>query len=375
MLLRLLLGFGGSSIGAMLAALCGLLFVVEGGAGMAGGSAPGGAPAGDGGQSGGDAGGEIDIEVLREEPQADASAEVGASDGDDDDGDDHDIADDQLPYKDDPIWKKTKNRLRNLQRKVSKTKELRAAIESTGLDHSEVIRRARMAERFEDLLRSNPKLREALGMETSGRSSDDRADGQSRAGTASAKEFDASKFPFDPTAPGSDYLLEQAKTVHGLAQRAEAFEQRLEQRFGAVEKLVRSVIGHIQGGEQRQVEATWKTEAESASKHLPPRIRVGGREINLRAMFLDNVGGALQVARARGIRVDGAFVKQVIGHYLKEAKQNAPGAAANAQRIAERNTHLPRAAAMSGGQPAGARAKRETVAEVNARLRRSFGGS
>lgn len=284
-------------------------------------------------------------------PQGDEAPPQAAPDADEDDVDFDPTEHDDLPFKDHPRFKALANKNRRLQRNLAKARAVSERVKQLGnLDDLVVA-----ARNYADLQRSaesNPRLRALLN--------GGEAEPEPRGRRApAADDFDAKDFPFDMSAPGASWLLQQAKAVHET-------RQALQQVLGAVQAMQQA----RQGEQVSRVVSTWREATEAAAAKVPERLN----GLPLRQLFRDAVAGAFAFAREKNLKVD---PKRVIDHYLKEYKVPTPAAAsasdAARQRMAENNRSLPRGAVMAGGgPPAAAGRRRETVLDVGRRLRSSL---
>jgi hypothetical protein len=338
------------SLPGILAALCGLVAFGIVAAPAAGGAAAGaGAPAAGGSSAeppaAGEEAGDV-IEIVHDEPAPQNAAGEGVDPDDDLEPDDH--VDQAI--RDHPEYKRLRNRTRSLQRKLAKVSPTAERLKGLNLD--DLTFKARSYDAINEQIQRNPKLRALLG--------GDAEDGASSTGGARGKapaagdDFDESQFPFDPEAPGSAFLLQQARSLHSMS-------KRLEQQDG----LIRRLADHLTGRQQAEVAGAWKSATDQAATRLPEKVRIGQGEtatvVPLREMFRDTVYGAFQTLRSQGRPVTKEIATQVIKHYLGEFGVTSKGkssaaAAAATQRNAETANRWPqRGALASQGTPASPR--------------------
>lgn len=281
------------------------------------------------------------LEVVQDEPQPQNAADADEDDGPDDDAD--------VPYRNDPHYKGLRNKTRSLQRKLAKARE--AAARYAGVNVDDVVFKARQYDELERKLQSNPTLRKIVGGE--------QPQAEKPAG---AGDFDPASFPFDPEAPGSSYLLEQAKTVHGLKQQL-AQQQQLTQRL----------LAHLTGREHQDVVTHWKSATEEAVKRLPDRpVRYGDVLLNVRELFSDAVYGAFQTMTAKNMRITKERAADVINHYLRKYGAVAGGqqpSAADRQRAAEKSTQWPTSLGGGRGSPASPKPSGLNIHQVTQQMR------
>jgi hypothetical protein len=282
-------------------------------------------------------------------PDAPEGAAAAAPDGDDDDPDAVDDDDSDLPehVRENPRYKTQRTKLRREQRRWAKNRGIVERVQALGGPEAleQLTQKARRAEDFEQMLAANPKMRALLV-------NDDSGDGDQapKKNTKAPRHVDGFE-SFDQDHPATPVLRRMAETLD----RLEAENNDLKQRVSGRE--------HQDATERTQAEVqSWKSATDAAAATLDP---------TLREMFTDAVAGAFQHAKRNGLTVK---PQTVIDRYLSKigasARSQATASAAAAQRIATNNRSLPSRAAATSGRPAAPAGKRETVAQVNARLRR-----
>lgn len=261
----------------------------------------------------------------------------------DDDSDDDDYSD--VPFNEHPRFKALTRKLSKQGRQLAKLRPVADRVKDVNVD--ELSLKARTADQLNAVLARNPKLRQQM---LEALSSPDRGDEPE-----SEPEFDSSKLPFDVSDESGKFFAKFYKEFLELRKENGRLSSHLKQ-------MGEDSARNANAGEARN----WKSAVTAAEAHVPEHFR---------EMFHDAVYGAFKEARERGVKVD---PQKVIDHYLKKTGVNkgvqAKASDAAAQRIAEKNKNLPHQPA-NAGAPAGAKGDRkETVADVNRRLRSSFSG-
>lgn len=246
---------------------------------------------------------------------------------------------------------------RKLRRQLAKLLPLAKRLGDVDLD--DLITRARTADRLEEQLQRNPRLRGVLY----GEDEEPQGSARTRSKVEDEPEFDESSLPFDPKENEVNaYFAKLARQNHELARELKQVRARQDQ-----------FEGRDTARTELQDKREWKSAIDAASATL--------KDPMTRTLFQDALTAAF-ISRHR----HGKTPQQIIAHYLKgnvssaDAKRATDAAAAAAgknrgtstvaaqQRIAERNRTLPRTVAPSG-QPAPARTGRETLRDVHRRIR------
>lgn len=279
-----------------------------------------------------------EVEEVREEPESadgDGRAASGDADTDDDEDDDYSDLDQNNP------------RIKTLVKRVKKATRYRQIADQLRgpggrfLNAAELRRKADLYDQQATRRESPPAERQE----------------KRQAEPTIEDQFEQ----FDPDHPATPILKQQHKTIATLTERLD----KLEKGFSTRETETKVAA------QQAEVQV-WKDATESAARNVPKLIKLpGGGTFPLRQVFQDAVYGAYNVSRSRGMKLD---VKNIITHYLKQSglsSQQATRVAADAQRAAEHNKSLPRAAAVvpGRGNPTPAKTSKETVADVSRRLR------
>jgi DNA-binding transcriptional MerR regulator len=195
----------------------------------------------------------------------DGAAAAGTGDeGDDELPDDSDVAE-HLPES------QVRTRLRRTQRFLSKTarpvlerlRDPQSGRYYTAEQVDELRQHAQFFREIDPVLAANPKLVEMLRQEQERLR---RGDSGATAATADAGDdlgdFDENGFPFDREAPGSDYLLTNARDVHGL--KKEVRELR---------KLLTGVQTERTQDREQQLAGQWKDMTIKAADEVDPAYR------------------------------------------------------------------------------------------------------
>lgn len=331
-------------------------------AGGSGAADPGGA--GDGSQPSG-AGTEV----------VDAGGE-GAADGHDAVGED--ALEDLLTDDDDPTEDETgrtrtpEDRLKAVAKKNRKLRKQLAKLlplgkRLQGVDLDDLMTRARNYDSLDRTIRANPKLRARIY----GGDADEEPTTRRLAPVADPG-FDESTLPFDANeTPTNRYFADLAKANHELNLTVKQLAGRLDT---------------VDGRDTQRTERDEKSRWDAAENAAMARIKLK----SVRTTFHDSLIGAFTSRAAHG-----RSPQFVIDHYLKQYEEDglltpqeaakagaaaaaaagtppaaaAPSRAAAQQRIAEGNRGLPRTVAPPGS-PAPARTGRESLADVNKRIRR-----
>lgn len=273
--------------------------------------------------------------------------EAGSSSKDttpaDDDDDESLVSDEDFsdtPFHQHPRFKAVTSKLKKVARQNAR---LRAQVERfKGVDLDTLRSRAGVAEQLEGLLSRNRTLHKQV--------LDAMAAGDAPA--ADEPEFDPNNLPFDVTDDVGKYFVQQDKTIRAL------------------QKQLATIASRDEEAGRRGIERAWRDATAAASAELPDQ--------HVRVLFEDAMYGAFKVAQHERKAVDPQkFVAQYLGKLkargLITGKAAARSAAASQQRTAESNKTLPRHPA-GGGTPASTKAKGETVADVNRRLKSMFRG-
>lgn len=321
----------------LMTALAALCYAPPDGGGASpgtGGASP--APSADASVPEGQDGGELSAEPSAEdtEPQDDLDAALLDSDEEHDD----------LPFKDHPRFKATRNKLRTAQRQLAKLRGLRDRVQTLG-DLDQLAFDAQAYRRIAPVIERNPKFRASIYGEQPDEGRDQ---------PEPEPEFDDAGYPYERESPQGQYLYRMARELH----ETRAVLRALSRDFA-------SHRGSLEQSSQRAELSEWSRATRAAAEQLPKEDQ---------QMFMDAVYGAYQHAKAKGLRIE---PQKVIEHYLKGKKRIPPAAKASAsaaaarQVMAQRNQQQPRAGAVAGqGQPAPAHKKRLNVFELGKQIRR-----
>ncbi len=309
---------------------------------------------------GGGAGAPLDAPVL--EPNgSDAQPSSAAGDvvDDDDDGAADDAEIDNSPLRNDPRVTRLRNRVRSLNRRVAKHRDLVETARALNVTPQQLRESIDFANRYREalpVLQSQEFLEVALRRRNGGASAQ-----QQERRQPPPPAFDDSDFPFDRNDPAGRWMYEREKRHH--AEKTELVEM-----VRSLSNDLAQLRGGFAGQQRAQEVGTWRTTMEAAASKVPEKIN----GIPLRTLFKDAVVGAFHMAKQRGVRLD---PQRVIAHYLKEfnlpsSTQTAARAAASQQRMAEQNQRRPGASAFVGGSPSNANPDRskERVSDVSRRL-------
>lgn len=328
-----------------------LLAPADGAADAGGGPAGGGANDAPGADDGADAG---DLGDGQDDGSDDTGDDADGGDaGREDDLEDlladNDEDDEQQGTRtDQDRIKKLAAKNRKLRRQIARRLPTLQRLKDVDVDG--LMHKARNYDAIEEAARRNPRLRALLNGGDDAEDEDDRPARRSR--KTEDADFDEAKLPFDANKdPVHRYFANLAKQNHELQRQ---FSQ-----------LTKRIDGYEKQGQQR--------DETSSRAQWGDAVRAAGEQIGdkkIAKLVQDAMRGAFNTP---GIR-QRYSPQQVLNHYLKEYGVN-PGQARRAadaakQRIAERNKRLPNHAER-GGQPAGARPKKESLADVRKRLSRS----
>lgn len=157
---------------------------------------------------------------------------------------------------------------------------------------------------------------------------------------------------WDTTTPAGKHFVAQDRLVRSLRSELKTTQSRLDKLEGGISQ-----------DKQASVRQAWLNPMTAAAAKI--------KDPDVRDVFTDLVKSAFNAARAAGKNVD---PNTVISHYLKKLKV-APGeariaAAAGQQRMAQANSTRPQHKPNGGaGHIQPARGKKESVADVNRRIR------
>lgn len=167
-------------------------------------------------------------------------------------------------------------------------------------------------------------------------------------------DFDDKQFDtlWDTTTDAGKHFVQQARRVHEQSKTLKALQARIDQ-----------LEGGFRNDKESQVKQSWLTVINRDAKRI--------KDPDTREIYEDRMKSAFFVAKARNQHID---PEQLSTTTLKKLKIVTPTStrianAAGQQRMAHTNATRPRSMA-GGGQAAPAKNKRETVDEVNRRIRR-----
>lgn len=303
------------------------------------------------------------------------SADAGADGADvdaDADGDDDGSEQDPLDLltereTDDPADKTTRTiedrykalskRSRKLEKSLKKSLPVMTALREAGVDLRTLLGRHQTLANLEANLERNPKLRALLNGEA-----DDPA---ARTPSARSTETDETKYPFDT----SDDV---GRFISGFHKDFRTQQTTLGDRLDRIEKMLGGRVERIEAQTAHQqrvtVEREWKGAVDAATATLDKGVK---------KMFGDAVHSAME--RVLSGRLD-ATPQQIIDHYLKELKVSTSSkqvaSAAARERMASRNSQLPRRPGSGSGTPASPRSRAVPRLEAfNRNIQRKFGAA
>jgi hypothetical protein len=272
--------------------------------------------------------------------EAEVAGDAGDGAGpDDDDSDDDDYSD--VPFNEHPRFKALTRKLSKQRKQLAKFRPVAERVKDLNVD--ELSMKARAGDQLQEVLARSPKLREQFM----------KAMAEPEAGDAPEPEFDPSKLPFDVSDDSGKFFAGFYK---------EFLEMKKQQ--AALQSHVRRT-GESSAAETRARDSRlWKQATAAAEAQVPEPYR---------EMFHDAVYSAFRDARERNVRID---PQRVIDHYLKKMGGNkgnqSKASLAAAQRIAEGNKQLPRQPQHPGTGATAKGDRKETVADVNRRLKRMY---
>lgn len=320
----------------------------------------------DGGDAGDDAGGDADGEATEGDgadgDHADDAAGQGGSQTDDDDeelnallGEDDDQADER-PL--DERFKRLKASHNKLRKRFGKAWPLVQTLRKQGVtDVNDVVVGSRnwnaLLERVGgDRNKLNRLLDSLDGEQLDG----GKAAGKPRGSAGRAdddEEFDEKAFDklWDTSTESGKFFVKLARRNHDQGKALKAAQTRLDQ-----------LEGGIRTDKDTQVRSSWLGVMNAAATKI--------KDKDTREVYEDLMKSAFTIARAKGQNIDPAALSRTMLKKLKVEPTTARIADnAAKQRMAQNNQGRPKHQA--GGGPANpAKAKRETVDEVNRRIRR-----
>jgi hypothetical protein len=274
--------------------------------------------------------------------------------GDEDDDDDPIVGDDER-YTRDPVFSKMRKRLTKLAKADRANREYRAALKAHGVEDptsvGDLVRRAKQYDEMDALFRNNPEMRKFITPP------DQREPEPEPAPAAWSPE----SYPFDPAAPGADWMMGLDRRGHEQDLRLKRIEKLLEghQRQTKERELAETRQQH------GQVVQAWKSKTDGF-------IKERGIPANVQGIFRDAVYGAFNELRLRGRAPTAAHIDRILAEYGKAFPGTARSAvtpqAASATRMANSNTNLPRGG--HGGTPAPSQRAKLNVAQLGAQLRK-----
>lgn len=295
----------------------------------------------------------------------DGAARAGADDPDDEEFEDAEDQGTDTPAEE--RIKKLASALKKAKRKLGTTRAERQRmkeLKDRGVNLDDLYADSREYRRLMTEVQRNPKLRALL----SGSDTDDAEPTRPQPSRRAANDTDDFTFDESPEALGFDPKESKANQVlaNGL-KRVALLEHTLEKQLARLQpdKLVARVDRLDQRFEQQTATAI-KTEWTTATNAAAEQIKDPG----LRTVFKDLMLFARE--REGGKR----RASDIVNHYLKQigvapaqaSRASAAAAATQRNRVAHQVTQLPRPNG-SNATPAPARKTRETVADVNRRLR------
>lgn len=331
--------------------------------GMADGADPDAGDGGDAGDEAGDADGEATEGEGADGDQADDAAGQGGSQTDDDDeelnallGEDDDQTDER-PL--DERFKRLKASHNKLRKRFGKAWPLVQTLRKQGItDVNDVVVGSRnwnaLLERVGGDRNKLNRLLDSLDGETldGGKKPASTTRGNA-AREDDDEEFDEKAFDklWDTTTESGKFFVKLARRNHEQGKALKAAQARLDQ-----------LEGGIRQDKDTQVKSSWLGVMNAASKTI--------KDKDTREIYEDMMKSAFFVARTKGQNIDPMALSRTVLKKLKVEPTTARIADnAAKQRMAQNNQGRPKHQA--GGGPANpAKAKRETVDEVNRRIRR-----
>lgn len=281
-----------------------------------------------------------------------------ASQQDDDDDDDPIEGFVREPPSDPAELAKQHRALANALRKTKgRTKKAQQQLRELEARTREYEQKARQYDRLEELARQNPRIRAIFGDDESDRAAQS-SDKAGKVKKPADDDFDEASVPFSAAdSEINKWFIERARDDH----RTKA---DLSRRLERLEQAIQGYEARDQQHSARQVEQSWVSVTEAAAAKIPHE--------GVRKLFINAMKGFYDLSRTNPkMNFDPRVIAQ---HHLKElgvslADQRRANAAV-AQRMAEGNTKLPRAAAMAGGTPAPATGDRgrERLRDVHKRF-------
>jgi len=266
--------------------------------------------------------------------------------------------DDQAQRSPEERIKKLATKNRKLRRRLAKAAPALDRIK--GLDLDALISRAKTAEQLEAQLQRNPRLRALINGEDEPEPASRRT---ARTPDPEDADFDPSELPFDENENDVNrYFGKLARKNHELSREL---------------RKVKADLTDIRSTDTKRVEQTEQQEWISAISAAAKQIE----DETTRILFKDAM-----VAAFKSRRDHGRTPQQIIQHYLKGkvspqtekraaaaaaggAKPGATARAATQQRIAQQTTSQTTRTFAANGSPAPAKKTRETIADVNRRIR------